>query len=173
MHTTRFQVGLTTALSLCLGATLAVTLSSQVASGYPSSAISRGTNPVMAAGGSTSMPTSGTATATLVTAPTDQDIIVTDLAISGTSDWSSCSERWPVSLSTSEGTNVGEYTAGIGSTNDYSFPKELELHLVAGIRVPAGESLQLSTYRDEWGGSCSWSRTATIRWAISGYHAQP
>ena len=173
MQTSRFQLGLTTCLSIGLGAALTVALTSQVAIGYPAGAISGGANPVVAAGGSMSMPTTGEATATLITAPADQDVILTDLSISGTSDWSSCSERWPVTLSTSGGENVGEYTTGIGSTNDYSFPKELELHLLSGIRVPAGESLEISTYRDDWGGSCSWSRVATFRWAISGYQAQP
>jgi hypothetical protein len=71
------------------------------------------------------------------------------------------------------GTSVGEYTSGIGSSNDYSFPESLEVHLNSGIRVGAGESLSLSMERDTWGGSCSWSRVASARWAISGYHAQP
>ncbi len=173
MHTSRFQLWLTTALSLSLGATLTMVLTSQEAIGYPAGTVSTGVNPVVTGGGSMDMPTSGDATATLVTAPEDQDVIITDLAISGTSDTSSCSERWPVSLRTSTGTNLGEYTAGIGSSNDYSFPGELQLHLLSGIRVPAGESLELSTHRNEWGGSCSWSRTATFRWAISGYQAQP
>ncbi len=173
MQTSRFQLGLTTALSIGLGATLTIALSSRDAIGYPAAAISLGSNPAVAAGGSMSMPTSGAATATLLTAPADQDVILTDLSISGTSDWTSCSERWPVTLTTSGGVTVGEYTAGIGSTNDYSFPKELELHLLTGIRVPAGESLELSTYRDAWGGSCSWSRVATVRWGISAYHAEP
>jgi len=174
MQTSRFHLGLTTALAVGLGATITAVLSPSNAVGYPSAAISSGTNPIATTGGTVSLspyPTDG-ATAALATAPATQDLIVTDLVITGTSDYSDCSERWPVTLSAG-GVVLGEYTAGIGSANDFSFPEDLKLHLQSGIRVPAGESLEMAIYRDAWGGSCSWSRTATVRWGLSGYHAQP
>jgi hypothetical protein len=174
MQTSRFQLGLTTALSIGLGATLAALFSSGTAIGYPTAAISTGSNPIHSSGGTVAISASpdSPAAVTLATAPSDQDLILTDLVVTGTSDTSDCSERWPVTLQAG-GEVLGQYTAGIGSANDYSFPDSLTLHLVSGIRVPAGESLQMTIYRDTWGGSCSWSRTATSRWGLSGYYAQP
>jgi len=173
MQTSRFQLGLTTALSIGLGVTLTLALSSRDAVGYPTAAISTGSNPVISSGGTLGLPADDTVTATLANAPADQDLIITDIVFSGTSNYSSCSERWPVTLTTSGGDVVGQYTTGIGSSNDYSFPKTLALHLLSGIRVPAGESLELAIYRDAWGGSCSSTRTATTRWGLTGYLSQP
>jgi len=169
----RFLFCLSTALAMVLGAGLVASMSVRDAIGYPAATVSKGQNPIVSVGGSADMPTGDPVTATVITAPEDQDIIITDINMSGTSDYSGCSERWPVSFTTTGGEIVAAYTSGIGSSNDYSYPDSLNLQLASGLRVPAGEGLVMSAYREAWGGSCSWSRVATIRWSLAGYAAQP
>ncbi len=169
---TRFQLCFTSGMAMCLGGMLAQSVLSRDAAGYPAATISHGTNPIVSVGGAFSIGPSDTASEALITAPADQDVIITDLQFSGTSTSSSCSERWPVTL-TSGGSTIAAYTSGIGSTNDYSYPEGLSVRLASGLRVSAGETLSLDVYREAWDGSCSWSREASFRWTVSGYMAQP
>ena len=77
MQTSRFQLGLIATLAAGLGAAL----SSSPAIGYPSGpVVSSGTNPVWAIGG-----TLPGETRTVLTAPADQDMVVTDVLITGDS----------------------------------------------------------------------------------------
>jgi len=168
----RFQLMLTTVLAMSLGGMLALSTQVRDAVGYPAATISHGQNPIVSVGGAFSLGTSDTASEILLTAPAEQDVIITDLHFSGTSSTSACSERWPVTLS-SDGSTLAAYSSGIGSSNDYSYPEGFSARLVSGLRVPAGQTLALEVYREAWDGSCSWSRVASFRWAVSGYMAQP
>ena len=69
---------LTTLLALGFGCTLTLVLQPQSAEGYPSTAVSLGTNPLVAAGGTVA----DGSTNTLWTAPADQRIVLTDVVLS-------------------------------------------------------------------------------------------
>jgi len=151
MNTSRFQLTLTTSLAVGLGAMATMALMPLSAIGYPASgSISLGSNPVQAWAG-----TVNHTGATVVTAPSDQDIVVTDLILSCNS---SCDAR--ASLTRSDGTLVGSFwvSGGYGSSYD---TLSIQYQLSSGIPVPAGQSLSISTSYD------------TIAYTLSGYLAQP
>ncbi len=111
MHTSRFQLALTTTLAIGLGATGAAVLIPQTAVGYPAGAsVSTGTNPVDAWAG-----TVGSSTTSILTAPADQDIVVTDVHLSCNY---MCETR--VTMTRSDGTTVGSFwvSGGYGSSYD-------------------------------------------------------
>ena len=139
MQTSRFQLGLIATLALCLG----FSLSSSDAVGYPSSTtVSMGSNPLWARAGNLD----DYDVHTIITAPGDQDIILTDLAVHATG--SSVSVR----LFLDDGTDLAYIYAN--STYDSA--------LVSGLPVPAGRTLQIQR---EWGGRFYHN--------FSGYYAQP
>ena len=146
MQTSRFQLGLVAALSVGLG----LCLSSSQAIGYPSGpAVSYGANPVWAAGG---MIDSGAAA--YVTAPADQDLVVTDILISTQSS----SER--VNLTLEDGTDVGKQM--IHSYGGSRPATPMQHSFSSGIRIPAGTYLQLNG-----------SYGAELNYLFSGYYAKP
>ena len=147
MNTNHFQLGLISALSIGLG----LALSSSPAIGYPS-------GPVVSTGSSPIMNTGGYITDygwnTVMTAPAEHDLVVTDVVFS--SDHSGAGDP---DLRLSTGENVGQFYIFGGS---YHSGGVVHLDLKTGIRVPAGESLQLNT-----------NTSNNIRYAFSGYLAQP
>jgi len=142
MQTSRFQLGLMATLAVGLGFSLA----SSDAIGYPAgAAVSYGSNPVWSVGGAPS------ATETL-TAPEDQDMIITDVHFSNTdAQWI----KLEMYLS-------GATVAGFISDGVYDRP---EASFQSGIRVPAGESLSM-LFEAYYG-------LSSVRYTVSGYYAQP
>lgn len=141
------------------------------ASGYPAGAVvSYGANPVVAVGGSASDST----TTTLLTAPAGQDLVITDVVLSGYVD-TNCAGHIPVTLSTSSGGTVAGVTVGAVQSNassPYNVSQTPTLNLVSGLPVPAGDSLTMTTgaYSTT---SCGTSITVAVYYTVSGYYAEP
>ena len=146
MQTSRFQLGLIVALAIGLGAAL----SSGPAVGYPTGAVSTGSNPIWNAGGRLNASSS----VTLASAPADQDLILTDLLL--TKD----DAATVVELQLSDGTDVGRFMVRGGDSDKAA---ELVMHQYAtGIRVPAGQTLTMSNTGSYY-----------VYYAVAGYYAQP
>jgi hypothetical protein len=141
MQTSRFQLGLIATLAVGLG----FSLSLSDAIGYPASAVSLGTNPVWSVGGTPS-------STEILTAPADQDMIITDVHFANTDG------SWlRLEMHTS-----GTYVAGFSSddTSDRTVAS-----LRSGIRVPAGQALTMN-FEAHYG-------LGSSRYTVSGYYAQP
>ncbi len=139
MQTSRFQLGLVATLAVCLG----LALSSTDAEGYPSSTtVSKGSNPLWARGGEVN----DSELHAIISAPDDQDIVLTDLAVHALG--SSVSVR----MFLDDGTELAYIYAN--STYDAA--------LVSGIPVPAGRTLHIQR---QWGGHFYHN--------FSGYYARP
>jgi len=171
MQTSRFQIGLIAALSVGLG----LALSSPNAIGYPAgSAVSYGTNPVWSRGGVLS----GDASADLLTAPSDQAAVVTDINLSVTSTDPYCSMAMSVGLGDGSATDLssaslGRFGLGVNREN-YSFTRYSPIHsahLESGALVAPGDTLKLFT-DVRWSDYCSDSEIY-MNYMISGYYAQP
>jgi hypothetical protein len=150
MQTSKFQLGMIAVLALGLG----YTLSSSDAVGYPAgAAVSLGTNPVWSRGGYTS------STADVITAPTGQDIVVSDMIL--TLACMPCSPRITMTV---DGSTVGSfryYQAQDYYQDSMQSPYPIGHSFQSGIHVPAGSTLTLSTDGTEFD------------YALSGYYAQP
>ena len=155
MQTSRFQLGLIATLAVGLGFSLA----SSDAIGYPAgAAVSSGSNPVIAVGGTVSSSTAG-----LFTAPVDQDVVVTEVWLTMANR--SCSTV--VELVTSAGATVSTVKLFSYFYQDYSEathsqPGSVRHAFGSGLPLPAGQSLQISE-----SGGCS------VAYTVSGHYAQP
>ena len=146
MQTSRFQLGLIAALVMGLG----LALSSSPAIGYPAgAAVSFGANPLWAYGGS-----DNATSKTVFTAPSDTDMVLTDLSLSTDRVYSS---RAGLKVGS---TVVGEWVISGKSSTQYS-GTTVNLTMTSGIRIPAGQTLKLTT------------DGSYISYAMSGYHAHP
>ena len=143
MQTSRFQLGLIATLAVGFG----FSLSSSDAVGYPAAGVSMGSNPSWSSAGKTEGYGSE---AVLVTAPLDQDAMVTDIYFS--TNYSS----HEVKLALDDGSVVGRFYVHYGAGG------EVDRSLSNGIRVPAGRTLVLQ-----------WSSSYTILHNVSGYYAHP
>ena len=144
MQTSRFQLGLIVTLAAGLGAAL----SSSPAIGYPSGpVVSSGTNPVWAIGG-----TLPGETRTVLTAPADQDMVVTDVLIT----IGGGHEKAYLTLADDTLVLSQDVIAG-GSVS-----QPVSHQFSSGIRIPAGTYLNMGTQWDQ-----------TLNYAFSGYYAQP
>ena len=147
MTTSHFQLGLICTLSIGLG----MALSSSPAIGYPSGpVVSRGSSPIVNAGGRLSDP----GWVSVMTAPSEYDLVVTDIVFS--SDNSGAGNP---DLRLSSGESVGQFYVYGGSYNGGGV---VHLDLKTGIRIAAGQSLELNS-----------NTTNNIAYAFSGYLAQP
>ncbi len=144
MQTSRFQLSLVTALAVGLG----FSLSSSQAVGYPAgAAVSMGVNPVWAHGGR-----SNAISAVIFTAPADKDMVLTDLSLS--TDYG-----YPARTRLKVGDGiVGEWVV-YGKPGDAYNASPVALSMTSGIRIPAGQSLELNTTGVE------------TSFAMSGYYA--
>ena len=150
MHTNRFHLIVTTGLAICLGATGAMALLPTTAIGYPAgSAVSMGSNPVQSWGGTTSSDV-------VLSAPSDQDLVITDVHLSCNY---MCETR--VELQRSDSSMVGMFwiSGGYGSSYD---SQSVEQMFSSGLRIPAGQSLSLYS-----------SSGSSVAYMFSGYQAQP
>jgi hypothetical protein len=141
MQTSRFQLGLIATLAVGLG----FSLSSSEAIGYPAgAAVSLGANPLWTVGGNTD-------STTVISAPEDQEMVITDLILSV-----GYNALGRATLTASSGAVLGEFY--LQSYN--SIERHVRHAFTSGIRIPRGESVTLT----------SESRTY---YSISGYYAQP
>ena len=168
MQTSRFQIGLIAALSCALG----LALSTSPAIGYPAGpSVSYGSNPIVSSGGLVYASESTTA----ITAPADQDVILTDVLLSSNSD-SACLRSHQTALTLSSGIVVGKFvTSSSWARQHYDWDSSPGLSVNhtygSGIRVPAGETLSLSVTQHWAEGSCSGSHG--VSYSVSGYQSQP
>mgnify|MGYP004160563595 CR=1 FL=1 len=149
MQTSRFQLGLVATLALGLG----VSIASSDAVGYPAgAAVSMGTNPVWSVGGNMNSP----GTVTVVTAPTDSDLVITDVYLS--SQCTNCAVQIKLTTASEDLASYRYWQAvdGYGMTS----PHPVKQSMVSGLRAPAGETLSMSI------------SSHYIDYTFSGYHAQ-
>ncbi len=179
MQTSRFQLGLLCALSLALGAAL----TSSDAIGYPSgSAISYQYNPVVSIGGTAY---SSEAAKSLLTAPADQALVITDVVLTSTSNIH-CKRTHKTELSTTSGAILGQYeTASSAANSDYYnnwstgvAGRNVEHAYQSGLRLNAGETLfmgvtQTGSHILGSTSGCTVTGEHGVRYSISGYYAQP
>ena len=151
------------ALALIAGAALTALFTGQDAIGYPAGAvISAGNNPVVSKGGSMEFDGS---TATMVTAPADQDVVLTDLLVGMSAHNNNCFAEAVGTISTDSETEVAVFSLGrVAYSAGTSFKFE------SGIRVPAGESATLSL-RSRY--LYCLSSNYEVHFTVSGYLAQP
>ena len=151
MSTDRLQTFLITGLSMGLGAMTIMVFQSQPAIGLPSSpTVSVGTNPVRAWAG-----TVNSNPVVLFTAPTDQDIVITDVHLSCNY---TCETR--IELIRSDASTVGSFWISGGYGTNYD-SLSVQQQFASGIPVPAGQSLSIET------------TGPTVAYTISGYEARP
>ena len=159
--------GSTALIVLLLGGLTAWTFSPGNAVGYPAgSAISTGSNPVTANGGR--LPYSG-GSETVFTAPADQNIVVTDVVLTGVITSYDCRAQSSVILSTPSGPHLARFSVDM-RTYSQSSTGVVTAHYQSGLPVAAGESLTIETSSNFT--SCSSSDLA-VDYSISGYLAQP
>ena len=162
---------LSTVIALCLGMSLMYIYTNQKAVALPTSSVGYGQNPVVAIGGTAY---SGE-TKTLFTAPSDQDIIVTDLVLSSYSPMS-CKRNHKSELILTSGAILGQFeTHSSISRGSYSSSVGMSIQhaFSSGIRIPAGDSLTIFVTETGYdGASCGGSSSYGVRYMVSGYNAQ-
>ncbi len=162
MASSRFQAVLTAGLALALGLSIRMPL----ASGYPGgSSVSLGSNPVFSYGGSVSKGGSGT----VLTAPSDMDMVVTDVSLGmfAPSDHY-CKQVLSVQLRRDDGTVLGQYPV-LMDIYRHGISSNQTVNMQSGLRVPAGESLTLAVEE----GAHETCSSGRVDYALSGYYAQP
>jgi hypothetical protein len=138
-----------------------------VALAYPgATAVSLGTNPVFSHGGNMGIETE---TTTVFLAPSDQIMVITDIALGMTQTSRSCEVMVAVQFLNDADEVLGEFA--IGMADLYNHPGTAQgYHFNSGIPIQPGDSLRLKTtrtYRE-----CG-AETYQLRYTISGYKAQP
>ncbi len=169
MQTSHVQIGLIASLALGLG----YTLSSTQAVGYPaSSAISYGANPVWSAAGRLVHEDAPV----LISVPSDQDLIVTDVQL-GMSDQDSdfnCMTKWTIDLLD------GDDSFGTWAMQQYRHYSDgdswtpgvdhIDSNYTSGLRIPAGTALTLTASK-LYEMDCTGDNF--VHYNISGYYTQP
>jgi len=171
MHIDRFQLLITTSLAIATGGLATLVLGSRNAQGYPAgSAISYGHNPVVAYGGNLF----NGSTTTVITAPADQDIIVSDVVLTPDSTDHTCVAGLQFRLELGSGPSVGTYAMQIKTDAERSYTntsQNVVAQYSSGIRVPAGDTLQAAV-NHSYEYNCTRSELS-VAYAVSGYIAQP
>ena len=160
-------------LTMLLGSSLTyIAIHQKADASLPTPSIGFAANPVVSAGGSV---TSGQSII-VFTAPSDQDIIVTDLNITSYSTMS-CKRNHHTRLTLGSGTTIGAFeTHSSISRGSYSSSAGLSAQhaLSSGIRIPAGDTLSISTDETGYdGASCGTYTNYGVRYMLSGHYAQP
>ena len=164
---------LNTILALGLGSTCTL-LVYQSADATSFQSVGYGQNPLVAIGGTAY----DGETKNLLTAPSNHDLVVTDIALTSTGN-AMCIRSHKSDLMTSSGIVLGQFettTSAIayglgGSTSGTS----IQLSLRSGLRIPAGEQLQLVVVQSAAAGNsyCGGSTSYGVRYMISGHYTQP
>lgn len=171
MSGSQFQVALISCLSLGLG----YSLSSSMAQGYPSGpAVSYGGNPLVSIGGTAY---SGE-TKVLLTAPIDQDLVVTDVVLSSTSVMQ-CMRSHKSEFLLSSGEVLGQFETSSAVARRYydydsAAASAVQHRFGSGLRIPAGAALSFAVVQTGvQGDTCSSTGSYGVRYAVSGYYAKP
>ena len=137
----------------------------------PSSSIGYGQNPLVSIGGSAYHGE----TKLLLTAPVDQDLIVTDVILTSFSNMT-CKRSHKSEFILGSGSILGQFetvTANYNGTHGSSNGLSIQHSFSGGIRIPAGDTLTFTvTESGTYGTSCSSNGTYGVRYMVSGYHAQ-
>jgi hypothetical protein len=164
MQTSNFQLGLMATLALGLG----LSLSSSDAVGYPAgAAVSYGSNPVVSTGGQLV----GAETQSAMSAPVGSNLIVTGIVLSASNPWSACTGNYSVVLDAGGG-SLARFVVGLsrpGHSSFSSYDPVSVISLPSGIRVPAGETLQITSVANE-ASSCE-GGNMRVDYTLSGYYA--
>ena len=131
---------------------LALSVPQAVGLGTPS--VDMGSNPIFSLGGSASTGSSGF-TQSIVTAPSDKDMRITDLQLSACCDSSAYGAN--VTLTTSSGTILGKWNVNRNTL--------LATNMESGLLLPAGEELTMSAYRNNY--------SVTVYYTLSGQYVRP
>ena len=165
MSNNHFHLSITVLLSLGMG----YSLSASTATGYPAtSAISLGSNPVRSFGGSMNLGTSFTKS-NIVSAPADQDLIVTDVLAGLTQMGHNCYSNGNLRLHDDGGTtlaNIPIYTTNIQETPTAT----TSFRGTSGIRIPANTNVHA-----EWtfGTQDCYDYFYELHYTMGGYLAHP
>ena len=162
-----------TSLALLLGGCITyIAINQKADASLPAPSISLGQNPVVSAGGSVTSSQS----LMVMSAPSDQDLIITDISLTSFSPMS-CKRNHHTQLFLGSGASVGAFeTHSSISRGSYSSSAGLSVQqsLNSGLRIPAGDALYISTDETGYdGSSCGTYSNYGVRYMISGYHAQP
>ena len=134
--------------------------------------LSYGQNPYVSIGGTAY----DSETKTLLTPPSGQDLIITDIVLTSYSNLP-CKRGHKTELATSSNSILGQFETSSGSSNgsNGSSPATVVSHSFAGgMRIPNGESLVLSVVQSDANGSnCSGATSYGVRYMISGKYVQP
>ena len=149
MQTSRFQLGLIATLAVGLGFSMA----SSDAVGYPSGAVSLGSNPTWSVGG---VATSGTAS--IIVAPADQELVVTDVVL--THGCMPCTRHTQLEVDAVTVASFRYYQVKDYYDDALQSPHPIQHSFRSGIRVPAGQSLDIVV-------------NDNVDYTISGYYARP
>ena len=151
------------------------------AAAYPAgAAVSVGSNPIASFSGVLSVNTSSsTPTSTaLVSVPSDQVLILTDISFYARSNDPQCMDMMQITLTNEDGP-TGNYDLATrfcyGSNGCSSDGVNVEQSLRSGLLVSPSTTLSLSSSKYQtwtWSG-CNSSRAVSIQYTISGYYAQP
>ena len=154
MHPSHFQIALIAALAAGLGAAL----TSNDAIGYPAGpAVSLGSNPIWSSGGTIRNTGLYPSDAFPLSAPVDQDMVVTDI-------WMFSSDgEGSLQFISADGEVLGFFKAF--DDGSYGGRKPLNVQLKSGIRVPAGETVTVTSPDSH--------STASRPYTLSGYYSQP
>ena len=166
MQTSRLQIGLITCLSLGLG----LALSSQQAIGYPSgAAVSSGINPVRSATGHWDLSSSSTSASAVITAPEDQDLILTEIMVGLTQDSDGCMATGHFTVRETGGDALANIPVNIGHLT-YSPTVPVQLQFDSGLRMSAGSSVDVE-WEFVWH-NCGYG-SYDLDYILSGYLAAP
>ncbi len=147
---------------------LGFSLASSPAIGYPATgATGADRNPIVSAGGTVS----GSSVVPILTAPADQDIVITDVIL-GARDHYSCMAQAQVSI-TDGATVLGSFAIGLNTQRpDYTIYKpHVAARLESGILIQAGMPVELQIHHT--GGLHCDGGLMEIDYTVSGYLAQP
>jgi hypothetical protein len=181
VQTSHFQLGLVAALAAGLG----YSLSSGPAVGYPAgAAVSLGANPVTSGGGAFTVDYGASGSDTLVSAPSDHDLVITDLQLGALTTREACMETWEVIIRV-DGASKAHYGVYTGwaqmqpsgtSQSAYSVTNThqgLNANFSSGIRILAGETATIEMSSFDQFGDCISSSDGRLTWTYSGYLAEP
>ena len=145
-----------------------LTLSSNSATAYPSTAISVGSNPVLSQGGAFN----DDGTEDIFLAYNASDVVITDIVFSMSLDnTNSCLTSFVGSFMLSSGAKLAELAVGMNNPSWAAgrLSPLASVQLASGIRIPAGETLTLHMNR-RYKTGCG---DAQVHYIVSGYQAQP
>jgi len=166
MQTSRFQLGLIVTLAVGLG----FSLTSTQAIGYPAgAAISYASNPVRSATGHWDLTGSGDSESSVITAPTGQDLVLTEVMVGLTQNNEHCWASGRFQLKNSSGAEIATIPVHNAHMQNAQV-QPVQLDLKSGLRVPAGTSVNA-----EWHfvvHNCS-STTYDLSYVLSGYLSAP